>query len=64
MAPRTVQQKIRKIDSSIRWSKANFTMVGEAKGGCTVADVAQGEDESELGDDSTLHDLGAFGVFG
>ena len=39
-------------------------VAGEAASGGTAADVAQGEDDSGLGDDSTLHDLGAFGVFG
>ena len=40
------------------------SVAGEAGGGTAAGDVAQGEDDSELGDDSTLHDLGAFGVFG
>ena len=39
-------------------------VAGEAASGGTAADVAQEEDDSGLGDDSTLHDLGAFGVFG
>ena len=39
-------------------------VAGEAASGGTAADVARGEDDGGLGDDSTLHDLGAFGVFG
>ena len=39
-------------------------VAGEVASGGTAADVARGEDDGGLGDDSTLHDLGAFGVFG